>query len=140
MLTRTQCLLAAALMAAPLAVQADTLADVRGQLAKQGQSALKATIEVKSLSRNGEGKELEERTGEAAVQVEDGLPLAARTKEAMTGRAFLVFSFEQEGEEEHQFGLLADRLVLLKSESRNQGSGTIGKNEQRVTPVLKPQA
>lgn len=252
MLMKTRCISAAALLAVSLASQADTLSELRAQLAKPGLSSLKATIEVKSVSRNGEGKDLEESVGEAAVQVEDGpqglrlayarellqkaeaeeqakaadpksktpastgmgklspsavrellnpgvrlnrlldraklkgekadnwqgkpatllsfdlekqkmsgqfadavkkysgtlevwvgpqgLPLAAKTREAISGRAFIVFSFEQQSEEEHHFGLQADRLVLLKSESHNHGSGTIGKNEQRSTHVLKPQS
>lgn len=246
----TPALLAAALLAALPMAHADTLSEVRALLSRQVSSPLKALIEVRSLSRNGEGKELEEQVGEASVQVEDGpqglrvafardllqkaeaeerakagdpksktpaltglgklepgslrellnpaaslgrlldraklkserqeawqgrpatllsfdlekekltgraaefvkhysgtlelwvgpqgLPLAAKTKESISGRAFLVFSFEQQEEDEHQFGLLSDRLVLLKSETRNHGSGTIGKNEQRSTRVLKP--
>ncbi len=245
-------LLAAAVLAAPLTAEADTLSDLRGLLARQSQGPVKALVEVKSLSRNGEGKELEEQSGEAAVQIEDGpqglrvtyprellqkveteeqarardpksktvtlsgmgkldtanlrellnpaaklarllnraklkgekaeawqgkpatllsfelekekltgkaadfiknysgtlelwvgaqgVPLAAKVREAVSGRAFIVFSFEQQGEEEHQFGFVADRLVMFRSESRNQGSGTIGKNESRVTHLLKPQA
>ncbi len=252
LMTKSRCILAAVLVAAPLASQADTLSELRAQLAKPALSPLKATIEVKSLSRNGEGKDLEESVGEAAVQVEDGpqglrvafarellqkaeaeeqakaadpksktpassgmgrlspaslrellnpaarlsrlldraklkgekadswqgkpatllsfelekprmsgqfadavkkyaatlelwvgpqgLPLAAKTRESVSGRAFLVFSFEQQSEDEHHYGLQADRLVLLKSESRNQGSGTVGKNEARTTHVLKLQS
>ncbi|MDM4768320.1 hypothetical protein [Pelomonas sp. SE-A7] len=245
-------LAALAFCSLPLLAQADTLADVRAVLAQQGQASVKAVIEVKSLSRNGEGKDLEEQQGEAAVQVEDGpqglrvmyarellqrgeaeaqnkardpktktvtlsgiakldnsnlrellnpaaklgrlldraklkgekveawqgkpatllsfdlekqkmsgqfadavknysgtlelwvgpqgVPLAAKVRESVSGRAFLVFSFESQGEEEQQFGFVADRLVMLKSESRNHGSSTMGKNESRVTHSLKPQA
>ena len=228
---------------------ASTLDDLRAQLGRPGQGLLKATVDVKSLNRNGEGKELEERAGEASVHIEDGpqglkvafarellqkaeaeelskaadpkskaptlaglgklepatlrdlinpaprlgrlldraklkseraeawqgkpamllsfdlekekmtgkaaefiknysgtldvwvnaqgVPLAARLREAISGRAFLVFSFEQQQEEELQYGVAADRLVLVKTESRNQGSGTVGKNEQKTTYWLK---
>ena len=70
----------------------------------------------------------------------DGLPLAAKTRQVFTGRAYMFFSFEQVQESEVQFGQVGERLVLLKSEERNLGSGTAGKSDFRTSWVLKPAA
>ncbi|AZP14572.1 hypothetical protein EJN92_13825 [Undibacterium parvum] len=53
--------------------RADGLADLKSALSRlQGQSPLKATIELKSVRRLGEGKELEESSAHASLSVEDG--------------------------------------------------------------------
>ncbi|MCX7219173.1 MAG: hypothetical protein NTY70_09610 [Burkholderiales bacterium] len=53
--------------------RADGLADLKAALSRlQGQSPLKATIELKSVRRLGEGKELEESSAHASLSVEDG--------------------------------------------------------------------
>jgi hypothetical protein len=70
----------------------------------------------------------------------DGTPLASRLRQAMSGRAFMVFTFETVMEQEQHYSRVGDRLVLLRSETRNLSSGTAGKQDQRVTHVLKPQA
>ncbi len=64
--------LVAALLCAPLA-HADGLADLRSALARlPGQTPLKATLEVRTVDRHGEGAEATEKQGQASVGLEDG--------------------------------------------------------------------
>ena len=53
--------------------QADGLADLKAALVRlQGHAPLKASIEAKTWSRQGEGKEQEETNGLANVAIDDG--------------------------------------------------------------------
>jgi hypothetical protein len=64
--------LAAILLAAPMA-RADGLADLRTALARlQAQTPLKATLDVRTVERHGEGAEATEKQGQASVNLEDG--------------------------------------------------------------------
>ena len=64
--------LAAASLAA-CAARADGLADLKGALARlQGQTPLKATLDVRTVERHGEGADAIEKLGQASVNVEDG--------------------------------------------------------------------
>src|SRR5579871_1519309 len=64
--------LLAALAAAPLA-RADGLADLKAALARlQAQTPLKATLEVKTSEKQGEGNDAVEKLGEASIALEDG--------------------------------------------------------------------
>jgi hypothetical protein len=72
----------AALLAAPLA-HADALADLKGALARlQAQTPLKATLDVKTFDRRGEGSDAIEKQGQASIAVEDG----ARGLQVLYGR------------------------------------------------------
>ncbi|MCV2362910.1 hypothetical protein LNV23_05520 [Paucibacter sp. DJ1R-11] len=52
---------------------ADGLSDLKSALQRlQGQTPVKAQLEVKTLRRSGEGKELDEDQGAAVISVEDG--------------------------------------------------------------------
>ena len=65
--------LAATLLAAPLA-RADGVADLKAALARlQAQTPLKATLEVKTSEKQGDGAEAIQKQGEASVALEDGL-------------------------------------------------------------------
>ena len=65
-------LFAAALLAASVA-RADGLSDLKAALARlQAQTPLKATLDVKTLERHGEGAEAQEKTGQASVSLDDG--------------------------------------------------------------------
>ena len=65
-------LLAAALLAAPWA-RADGLSDLKTALARlQAQTPLKATLDVKTLERHGEGAAATEKAGLASVGLDDG--------------------------------------------------------------------
>jgi hypothetical protein len=64
--------LAASLALSPLMARADGQADLRAALARlAGSSPMKATLEVSTLERRGEGKDASEKPGRATVQLED---------------------------------------------------------------------
>jgi hypothetical protein len=65
-------MLAGGLLAAPF-VHADGLADLKAALARlQAQTPLKATLDVKTTERQGEGADAIDKQGEASVALEDG--------------------------------------------------------------------
>jgi len=70
----------------------------------------------------------------------DGTPLASRQTQAISGRAFIVISFEMKNEEEWIYSTLGDRLIALKKESKNSGSGMGEKGEGKLTKTLQLQA
>lgn len=70
----------------------------------------------------------------------DGTPLASRSTQAVSGRAFIVISFEMKNEEEWIYGTVGDRLVALKKESKNSGSGMGEKGEGKISKTLQVQA
>ncbi|HEY9027574.1 MAG TPA: hypothetical protein VIP05_24995 [Burkholderiaceae bacterium] len=77
---------AAALLAAPLA-RADGLADLKGALARlQAQTPLKATLDVRTSDKRGEGDDAIEKQGQASIGVEDG----ARGLQVLYARDTLV--------------------------------------------------
>jgi len=67
----------------------------------------------------------------------DGTPLASRSSQTVSGRAYVVVSFEFKNEEDQVYGVVGDRLVTLKKESRNSGSGMGEKSEGRVVKTLQ---
>jgi len=77
-LIRIPAALAAALFAAALALgagaaRADGLSDLKSALARlPAQSPFKATLDVRTLESHGEGKDLDEKTGQADLWLEDG--------------------------------------------------------------------
>ena len=75
-----------ALAAASLS-RADGLADLKGALARlQAQTPLKATLEVKTFDRRGEGADAIDKQGQASVGVDDG----ARGLQVLYGRDTLA--------------------------------------------------
>lgn len=77
---------AAVLLAAPLA-RADGLADLQGALARlQAQTALKATLDVKTFERRGDGGDAVDKQGQASIDIEDG----ARGLQVLYGRDTLA--------------------------------------------------
>ena len=67
----------------------------------------------------------------------DGIPLATKTKQFVSGRAFIVVSFESKNEEEWVYGVVGDRLIALRSESKNSGSGMGEKSESKTTKTVQ---
>lgn len=105
-----------------------------------GKPATRLTFELERAKIAGrEAEFVKDYKGTLDVWVAaDGTPLAAKTRQVFGGRAYVFFSFEQVQENEYHFGQVGERLVLLKSEERNLGSGTAGKTEMRTSWVLKP--
>lgn len=71
---------------------------------------------------------------------EDGTPYASRISQVLSVRAFVVVTFDARNDEEMVYGLVGDRLVTLKRESRNTSSGMGEKGENRVTRTLQVQS
>jgi hypothetical protein len=71
---------------------------------------------------------------------EDGTPYASRSSQSVSGRAFVVVTFEVKKDEEWVYGLVGDRLVALRKENRDSGSGMGEKGEGKVTKTLQVQA
>ncbi|MFZ6873602.1 hypothetical protein ACO0LF_16210 [Undibacterium sp. Di27W] len=70
----------------------------------------------------------------------DGTPLASHMHQTISGRAFVVISFESKYEEDLVYGLSGDRLVITKKESKNIGSGAGEKGEMRIVKTLQVQS
>lgn len=67
----------------------------------------------------------------------DGTPLASRQHETVSGRAFVVISFESHNEDEQVYGLAGDRLVTLRKETKGSGAGAGEKGESRNIKTLQ---
>ncbi len=70
----------------------------------------------------------------------DGTPLASRAHQNMSGRAFVVVSFESKNENEAVYSLLGDRLITVRKESKNTSSGMGEKGESKVIKTLQLQS
>ena len=68
---------------------------------------------------------------------EDGTPVASRSSQTVSGRAYVVVSFEFKNEEDHVYSVVGDRLVATKKESRTSGSGMGEKGEGRAVMTLQ---
>jgi hypothetical protein len=78
---------------------------------------------------------------EASLEVwigTDGTPLASVEHAVVSGRAFVVISFEARQDEDCTYGVAGDRLVTLRRDSHNVSSGAGEKGEQRVVTTLQP--
>lgn len=70
----------------------------------------------------------------------DGTPLASRSLTNIAGRALVVISFETKTEDQSVYGLAGDRLIMLRKESRNSGSGAGEKGESHTVKTLQLQS
>ena len=96
-------------------------------------------IPVEHLSEK-DRKYLKTYEGKLEVWIDsDGVPLASRTTESISGRAFVVISFEVKEDENLLYGVSGDRLFVLKKEWKNLSSGAGERNEMRVTKTLQIQ-
>lgn len=69
----------------------------------------------------------------------DGTPLASAVSTTVKGRAFVVVSFEAVDENSSTYGVVGDRLMTLRNETRSTSSGAGEHGEQRVVKTLQPQ-
>ncbi len=67
----------------------------------------------------------------------DGTPLASASRTVVKGRAFVVVSFETHDESDASYGLLGDRLLTLRRETRTTTTGAGDRSEQRVVRTLQ---
>jgi hypothetical protein len=70
----------------------------------------------------------------------DGTPLASRMHQHVTGRAYVVISFESINEDDTVYSMIGDRLLALRKETTNGGHGGGEKGERKVIKTLKVQA
>ncbi len=70
----------------------------------------------------------------------DGTPLASKSTQMVSGRAFVVVSFEAKNEEESIYTTVGDRLVAIKRESKNSGAGMGEKGEGKTLKTLQLQS
>ncbi|MES2069404.1 MAG: hypothetical protein V4488_03585 [Pseudomonadota bacterium] len=70
----------------------------------------------------------------------DGTPLASRAHQNISGRALVVISFEAANHEEQVFSLVGERLITVRKETYNSGSGAGEKGESRVIKTLQLQS
>jgi hypothetical protein len=104
---RLRAALAALLVAAAGGARADAQSDLRAALVRlAGTAPVKGTLDVATTKRHGEGKDAFERTGRAAIEVEDG-PRGLQIRYA------------------------ADVLARLDAESRASG-----KDPEAITPTV----
>lgn len=69
----------------------------------------------------------------------DGVPLASRLHQTMSGRAFVVVSFESSYQEETVYGLAGPRLLALRKETRTSTTGAGEGEERRVLTTVQLQ-
>lgn len=69
----------------------------------------------------------------------DGMPLASRLRQSMSGRAFVVVSFDSVQEENSVYAVVAERLLAVRKETRGHASGAGEKDERKVVTTLQVQ-
>lgn len=69
----------------------------------------------------------------------DGTPLASRTVQNSSNRAFVVVSWNQASEEQNVYAQVGERLVTIRKETKGSGSGMGEKGESRAVKTLNLQ-
>jgi hypothetical protein len=67
----------------------------------------------------------------------DGTPLASASRAIVKGRAFVVVSFEAHDESDATYGVVGDRLLTLRRETRTTSAGAGERSELRVVRTLQ---
>ncbi|MCU6432492.1 hypothetical protein LPB67_01705 [Undibacterium sp. Jales W-56] len=70
----------------------------------------------------------------------DGTPLASRQHESVSGRAFVVISFESTNDDDQIYAQVGERLVTTRRESKSSGSGAGERGESRTVKTLQLQS
>ncbi len=128
------------LAAAALSREVDE-AVYKGEVAdtRNGKPARRLNFEM-PIERLTERERKYVRNFDAALQVwiaQDGTPLASELHLQLSGRAFVVVSFEQKSDEERSYGVVGDRLVLLRKEERGRSSGAGEQQEFHISKGLQ---
>jgi len=69
----------------------------------------------------------------------DGMPLASRLRQTMSGRAFVVVSFESVQDEDSVYSVVGDRLLVARKETRGKAAGAGESDERKVVTTLNMQ-
>ena len=67
----------------------------------------------------------------------DGTPLASLRHQELTGRAFVVVSFEQRSDERRSYAVVGDRLVAASDEEKGSAKGAGETQEYRIERSLQ---
>lgn len=67
----------------------------------------------------------------------DGTPLASRSRQSISGRAFVVVSFDATNDEQIVYGVVGERLVTLRKEVRTTQAGAGEKEERKTVTTLQ---
>lgn len=71
---------------------------------------------------------------------QDGTPLASRTHQSLSGRAYVVISLDMTYDEEVVYAPQGDRLLATRKDTRSKGSGAGERSEARTIRSLLPQS
>ncbi len=67
----------------------------------------------------------------------DGTPLASRTNQVASARAYVVVSFDMKNSEDVTYQVIGDRLTVARKETHNEGSGAGERGESHTTRTLQ---
>lgn len=67
----------------------------------------------------------------------DGTPLSSRLQVKLSGRAFVVVSFEQHSDELRHYMVVGDRLLTVRTEAQGAAAGAGERQEYRTTKTLQ---
>jgi hypothetical protein len=70
----------------------------------------------------------------------EGRPLMSRSQSQVSGRAYMVITFDMQGSEEKTYTVAGDRLVVTRQDSRQSGSGAGQSGDSRSTISLALQS
>jgi hypothetical protein len=102
----------------------------------KGPGARELTFRLNPPMSEKERKRFREFDLTLAVTVNgDGIPVSARQQTRLRGRVLLV-SFEFNSSEQTRFSLVGDRLVVVRQEKEERGSGMGQRNESRKVFTL----
>ena len=71
---------------------------------------------------------------------EAGIPLASRKRFNASGRAFVVVSFEAKQDDDEVYVVTGDRLVIIRKEEKNVGSGMGERSDRHSVKTLQIQS
>ncbi len=71
---------------------------------------------------------------------QDGTPLASRTHQSLSGRAYVVISLDMTYDEDVVYALIGDRLLVTRKDTRSNGSSAGERSESRTIRSLTPQS
>ena len=104
-----------------------------------GKPARKLTLEgsVDSLSEDAR-KYVRDFKSQLSVWIAaDGTPLASQRRIDLSGRAFVVVSFEQHSDEQRSYAVVGDRLVATSDDEKGSAKGAGEAQEYRIERSLQ---
>jgi hypothetical protein len=101
----------------------------------QGQPARRLSFE---LENNRPNTFVKEYSGLLEVWInEQGVPLASRALQKVSGRAYVVISFDMSNEDEAVYQVVGDRLLTTRKSSKGSGSGAGERGQQQRLLTLQ---